>query len=76
MANEIGREVRSSALRQARARWRWTHRVVFAVVVVAAGLRPARAQQTFRPDRMDTVLYGAAYYPEYMPYDRWIKTSS
>jgi beta-galactosidase len=26
--------------------------------------------KSFRPDRMDTVLYGVAYYPEYMPYDR------
>ena len=26
--------------------------------------------QTFRPERMETVLYGAAYYPEYMPYER------
>jgi beta-galactosidase len=36
-----------------------------------AGL-PANAQshEAFRPDRMDTVLYGVAYYPEYMPYDR------
>jgi len=24
----------------------------------------------FAPDRMETVLYGVAYYPEYMPYDR------
>jgi beta-galactosidase len=25
---------------------------------------------TFAPDKMDNVLYGVAYYPEYMPYDR------
>ena len=31
--------------------------------------RPS-GKETFRPDRMDTVLYGAAYYPEYMPYER------
>jgi len=32
----------------------------------------ALAQSTakFAPDKMDTVLYGVAYYPEYMPYDR------
>jgi beta-galactosidase len=33
----------------------------------------ASAQQsprTFHPDDMNTVLYGAAYYPEYMPYER------
>ena len=28
------------------------------------------AQAVFRPDKMETVLYGAAYYPEYMPYER------
>lgn len=34
----------------------------------------AQAQQrpagTFQADQMDTILYGAAYYPEYMPYER------
>ena len=28
------------------------------------------AQAPFRPDTMDTVLYGVAYYTEYMPYER------
>ncbi|HYA63620.1 MAG TPA: beta-galactosidase, partial [Candidatus Sulfotelmatobacter sp.] len=36
---------------------------------IAAQSKPA-AQEPFRPDQMDTVLYGAAYYPEYMPYER------
>jgi len=31
-------------------------------------MKPASSQ--FAPDKMDTVLYGVAYYPEYMPYDR------
>jgi beta-galactosidase len=35
---------------------------------------PAQSQQAgkpaFRADQMDTILYGAAYYPEYMPYER------
>lgn len=30
----------------------------------------ARPSEPFRPNQMDTLLYGAAYYPEYMPYDR------
>src|ERR1051326_3117915 len=30
----------------------------------------AQAPATFAPDQMDTVLYGVAYYPEYMPDDR------
>src|SRR6267378_4916266 len=29
-----------------------------------------QSAKNFRPDRMDTILYGVAYYPEYMPYDR------
>jgi len=36
---------------------------------LAAQSKPA-AKEPFRPDQMDTVLYGAAYYPEYMPYER------
>jgi beta-galactosidase len=36
-------------------------------VVLPAG---AQTREAFRPDRMDTILYGVAYYPEYMPYDR------
>jgi beta-galactosidase len=30
--------------------------------------RPSPSQ--FRPDAMETILYGVAYYPEYMPYER------
>jgi beta-galactosidase len=30
----------------------------------------SQSREAFRPDRMDTVLYGVAYYPEYMPYER------
>src|ERR1700730_8787454 len=29
-----------------------------------------RSESRFAPDKMETVLYGVAYYPEYMPYDR------
>src|SRR5438552_5786819 len=31
---------------------------------------PREQRNSFAPDRMDTILYGVAYYPEYMPYDR------
>jgi beta-galactosidase len=33
---------------------------------------PSSSEQNerFQADRMDTILYGVAYYPEYMPYDR------
>ena len=30
----------------------------------------AQAPTIFAPDKMENVLYGVAYYPEYMPYDR------
>jgi beta-galactosidase len=30
----------------------------------------AQTPLTFAPDKMDTVLYGVAYYSEYMPYER------
>jgi len=45
------------------------------LVIVAWALFPAmpvdgQTSGVYRPDRMDTVLYGVAYYPEYMPYDR------
>lgn len=29
-----------------------------------------QSREAFHPDRMDTILYGVAYYPEYMPYER------
>ena len=30
----------------------------------------AQSKPAFAPDKMETVLYGVAYYPEYMPYER------
>ena len=39
------------------------------VLVLLSPLAPSQTQ-AFAPDRMDTVLYGVAYYPDYMPYDR------
>jgi beta-galactosidase len=47
---------------------------LFLVVALILTGSTAQSQQpgkgAFRADQMDTVLYGAAYYPEYMPYDR------
>ena len=40
--------------------------IVFFVVLSA----PAESSPVFAADKMDTVLYGVAYYPEYMPYER------
>src|SRR5215469_3966889 len=43
----------------------------FACAMAFSGaLANAQTRDAFRPDRMDSVLYGVAYYPEYMPYDR------
>jgi beta-galactosidase len=42
----------------------------FLLVMPATPMSPAQSPHTFVPDRMDTVLYGVAYYPEYMPYER------
>jgi beta-galactosidase len=42
-------------------------------ILLLVGLPVALPSQTapaFAPDKMDTVLYGVAYYPEYMPYER------
>ncbi|MFB3827709.1 MAG: beta-galactosidase [Bryobacteraceae bacterium] len=39
--------------------------LAFLFLMAAAG-----AAAPFAPDRMDTILYGAAYYPEYTPTDR------
>ncbi len=36
----------------------------------AAHNTSAQSKPAFAPDKMETVLYGVAYYPEYMPYDR------
>jgi beta-galactosidase len=42
----------------------------FAAAVFVAATAWAQGAVKFAPDKMDTVLYGVAYYPEYMPYDR------
>jgi len=50
-------------------------RVIFAAVVagwlfVCVAEAFAQSQAAFSPDKMENVLYGVAYYSEYMPYDR------
>jgi beta-galactosidase len=44
----------------------------FLIFWLIAGAMSAmgQAMQLFAPNKMDTVLYGVAYYPEYMPSDR------
>jgi beta-galactosidase len=41
-----------------------------AVSILAAGAPGAGQEPATNPGRLDTILYGAAYYPEYMPYER------
>ncbi len=50
-----------------------TMRLVITALIcltVVAARGQAQSGQKFAPDQMDTVLYGVAYYPEYMPTDR------
>lgn len=44
--------------------------LLISVFMIGAPRAMAQSREAFRPDRMDTVLYGVAYYPEYMPYER------
>ena len=43
-----------------------------AVIVLFLAPNPvwAQAEPAFAPNEMNSILYGAAYYPEYMPYER------
>jgi len=40
------------------------------LLIALATSASAQTPRSFAPDKMDTILYGVAYYPEYMPYDR------
>jgi beta-galactosidase len=40
------------------------------IVLIAGALASAQSAPAFAPDKMGTVLYGVAYYTEYMPYER------
>jgi beta-galactosidase len=44
---------------------------IVASAISASAQKPApQSSPAFAPDKMKTVLYGVAYYPEYMPYNR------
>jgi beta-galactosidase len=47
--------------------------LLFALSVLAIPVAFSQTPAQFSPAKMDTVLYGAAYYPEYMPYERMEK---
>jgi beta-galactosidase len=44
--------------------------LILVLALLASSPVLPQSREAFRPDRMDTVLYGVAYYPEYMPYER------
>src|SRR5260370_28952763 len=51
----------------------WNLRIcafVFCLQGIAGLSAFGQSAKGFRPDRMDTIVYVVAYYPEYMPYDR------
>ena len=52
--------------------WRTLNLILILAVVFFCAKAQAQQPQkdAFRADQMDTILYGAAYYPEYMPYER------
>jgi beta-galactosidase len=43
---------------------------LLSLLLMTAVASLAQAKPAFAPDKMETVLYGAAYYSEYMPYER------
>src|SRR6266567_5374841 len=50
---------------------KWRTSPILAILLVLLSLAAlAQDNKNFAPDKLDTVLYGVAYYPEYMPYDR------
>ena len=40
------------------------------VLLLVSNSALSQSVAPFAPDKMDTVLYGAAYYSEYIPYER------
>lgn len=46
------------------------HRLLFVFLLSLLCTAMAQERRPFDPAHMDTILYGAAYYPEYMPTDR------
>ena len=51
------------------SKYRFTFTLLSLLLMTAVGSL-AQAKPAFAPDKMETVLYGAAYYSEYMPYER------
>ena len=51
------------------SKYRFTF-TLLSLLLMTAVASLAQAKPAFAPDKMETVLYGAAYYSEYMPYER------
>jgi beta-galactosidase len=49
--------------------FRWLYFLTI-ILLSAVYISLAHASASFTPDKMGAILYGAAYYPEYMPYER------
>ena len=45
-------------------------RALLFLIFIAASQNFWAQGKPFAPDKMETILYGVAFYPEYMPYDR------
>ena len=48
--------------------------VILPLLLLNALLSFAQSKPAFAPDKMDTVLYGAAYYPNTCPMSAWNRT--
>ena len=48
----------------------WVLALFAMVLVLGSSAAFGQGKPAIVPNQMDTILYGAAYYPEYMPYDR------
>jgi beta-galactosidase len=46
------------------------HFLAISLLICCSVLSIAQTKAHFAPDKMDNILYGVAYYEEYMPYDR------
>jgi beta-galactosidase len=49
---------------------RWYFALFALALVLESTIAFGQGKPAIEPNEMDTILYGAAYYPEYMPYDR------
>jgi beta-galactosidase len=51
----------------------WKLFTISVLIIFGSLIAVSQTSVRFSPNKMDTVLYGVAYYPEYMPYERMEK---